>query len=194
MIERLKNYKRTIGVKDTLILRISTIPLAKPWLFSKGICNLGKLICFKSNYIEFFYFHINYKNVIGNGKRFINSIFVLNLDKINITMIQVSDTAKIKIINLMIEDGFDAATDYVRVGVKSGGCSGLSYDLKFDKAKTEDDKIFIDNEITIAVEKKSFLYLAGTILEFSGGINGKGFIFNNPNANRTCGCGESFSL
>jgi iron-sulfur cluster assembly protein len=66
----------------------------------------------------------------------------------------------------------------------------LSYDLKFDKAKSEDDKIFIDNEITIAVEK-SFLYLAGTILEFSGGINGKGFIFNNPNANRTCGCGES---
>jgi iron-sulfur cluster assembly protein len=68
----------------------------------------------------------------------------------------------------------------------------LSYDLKFDKAKSEDDKIFIDNEITI--KKKSFLYLAGTILEFSGGINGKGFIFNNPNANRTCGCGESFSL
>jgi iron-sulfur cluster assembly protein len=67
----------------------------------------------------------------------------------------------------------------------------LSYDLKFDKAKSEDDKIFIDNEITI-VEKKSFLYLAGTILEFSGGINGKGFIFNNPNANRTGGCGESF--
>jgi iron-sulfur cluster assembly protein len=59
----------------------------------------------------------------------------------------------------------------------------LSYDLKFDKAKSEDDKIFIDNEITI--KKKSFLYLAGTILEFSGGINGKGFIFNNPNANRT---------
>ena len=109
-------------------------------------------------------------------------------------MIQVSDTAKKKIIDLMKEDGFDAATDYVRVGVKSGGCSGLSYDLKFDKAKSEDDKIFIDNEITIAVEKKSFLYLAGTILEFSGGINGKGFVFNNPNANRTCGCGESFSL
>jgi iron-sulfur cluster assembly protein len=109
-------------------------------------------------------------------------------------MIQVSDTAKKKIIALMQEDGFDAATDYVRVGVKSGGCSGLSYDLKFDKTKDENDKIFIDNEITIAVEKKSFLYLAGTILEFSGGINGKGFVFNNPNATRTCGCGESFSL
>ena len=66
--------------------------------------------------------------------------------------------------------------------------------LKFDKNKGDDDKIFIDNDITIAVEKKSFLYLAGTILEFSGGLNGKGFVFNNPNATRTCGCGESFSL
>jgi len=109
-------------------------------------------------------------------------------------MIKVSDTAKKKIIELMTDDGFDATTDYVRVGVKSGGCSGLSYDLKFDKDKGEDDKIFTDNNIQIAVDKKSFLYLAGTILEFSGGLNGKGFIFNNPNANRTCGCGESFSL
>jgi iron-sulfur cluster assembly protein len=109
-------------------------------------------------------------------------------------MIKVSDTAKKKIIDLMSDDGFDATKDYVRVGVKSGGCSGLSYDLKFDKTKNEEDKIFIDNDIMIAVEKKSFLYLAGTILEFSGGINGKGFVFNNPNANRTCGCGESFSL
>ena len=114
--------------------------------------------------------------------------------RINLQMIKVSDTAKKKIIDLMKDDGFDAAKDYVRVGVKSGGCSGLSYDLKFDNAKGDEDKIFIDNEITIAVEKKSFLYLAGTILEFSGGINGKGFVFNNPNASRTCGCGESFSL
>jgi iron-sulfur cluster assembly protein len=153
-----------------------------------------KLICFKKNHIDIFYFIICYKNVISNGKRFIYSIFVVNLDKIYITMIQVSETAKKKIIDLMKEDGFDAAVDYVRVGVKSGGCSGLSYDLKFDKTKGEDDKIFVDNDITIAVEKKSFLYLAGTILEFSGGINGKGFVFNNPNASRTCGCGESFSL
>jgi iron-sulfur cluster assembly protein len=153
-----------------------------------------KLIRFKKNHIDFFYFIICYKNVISNGNRFIYSIFVVNLDKIYITMIQVSETAKKKIIDLMKEDGFDAAVDYVRVGVKSGGCSGLSYDLKFDKTKGEDDKIFVDNDITIAVEKKSFLYLAGTILEFSGGINGKGFVFNNPNASRTCGCGESFSL
>ena len=109
-------------------------------------------------------------------------------------MIKVSDTAKKKIVDLMSDDGFDASTDYVRVGVKSGGCSGLSYDLKFDKTKNDEDKIFVDNGITIIVEKKSFLYLAGTILEYSGGLNGKGFVFNNPNASRTCGCGESFSL
>jgi iron-sulfur cluster assembly protein len=109
-------------------------------------------------------------------------------------MIKVSETAKNKIKTLMTDEGFDAQNDFVRVGVKSGGCSGLSYDLKFDKNTTEQDKVFEDNEIKIAVEKKSFLYLAGTILEFSGGLNGKGFVFNNPNANRTCGCGESFSL
>jgi iron-sulfur cluster assembly protein len=109
-------------------------------------------------------------------------------------MIKVSDSAKNKIITLMQEDGFDAGCDYVRVGVKSGGCSGLSYELKFDKQINDNDKIFEDNSIRIAVEKKSFLYLAGTVLEFSGGLNGKGFVFNNPNASRTCGCGESFSL
>lgn len=109
-------------------------------------------------------------------------------------MIKVSDSAKRKIIDLMKDDGYDAQQDYVRVGVKSGGCSGLSYDLKFDKQAGENDKVFENNDIRIAVEKKSFLYLAGTILEFSGGLNGKGFVFNNPNASRTCGCGESFSL
>ena len=109
-------------------------------------------------------------------------------------MIQVSDTASKKIVDMMKDDGFDAALDYVRVGVKSGGCSRLSYELKFDKEIGETDKVFEVNNVRIAVEKKSFLYLAGTILEFSGGLNGKGFVFNNPNASRTCGCGESFSL
>lgn len=109
-------------------------------------------------------------------------------------MIKVSESASKKIIDMMKEEGFDAATDYVRVGVKSGGCSGLSYELKFDKALGENDKVFEDSNVKIVVEKKSFLYLAGTILEFSGGLNGKGFVFNNPNAQRTCGCGESFSL
>ena len=109
-------------------------------------------------------------------------------------MIKVSDTAKQKVMQLMQDDGFDASTDYIRVGVKSGGCSGLSYDLKFDKSQDESVKIFEDNGVKIIVDKKSFLYLIGTTLEYSGGLNGTGFVFNNPNANRTCGCGESFSL
>jgi iron-sulfur cluster assembly protein len=109
-------------------------------------------------------------------------------------MIKVSETAKKKVIELMTEDGFNPTTDYVRVGVKSGGCSGLSYDLKFDKENQEGDKVFVDNDVKIVVDKKSFLYLIGTTLEYSGGLNGTGFVFNNPNANRTCGCGESFSL
>lgn len=109
-------------------------------------------------------------------------------------MIKVSESAKKKVVSLMEEDGFNAANDYVRVGVKSGGCSGLSYDLTFDKEKEENDKVFEDNDIKVIVDKKSFLYLVGTTLEYSGGLNGKGFVFNNPNANRTCGCGESFSL
>jgi iron-sulfur cluster assembly protein len=109
-------------------------------------------------------------------------------------MIKVSDIAKKKVIELMQDDGYNPSTDYVRVGVKSGGCSGLSYDLKFDKENQEGDKVFVDNEVRIIIDKKSFLYLIGTTLEYSGGLNGTGFVFNNPNANRTCGCGESFSL
>lgn len=94
----------------------------------------------------------------------------------------------------MSEEGYDASKDFVRVGVKSGGCSGLSYELKFDDKVEETDKVFEDNDVRIIVDKKSFLYLVGTTLEYSGGLNGKGFVFNNPNAQRTCGCGESFSL
>ncbi|WP_417362567.1 HesB/IscA family protein [Galbibacter sp.] len=109
-------------------------------------------------------------------------------------MIKVSESAKKKIAELMADDGFNVAQDFVRVGVKSGGCSGLSYDLRFDKSKEQEDKVFEDNAVKIIVDKKSFLYLIGTVLEYSGGLNGKGFVFNNPNAQRTCGCGESFSL
>ncbi len=109
-------------------------------------------------------------------------------------MIKVSDHAKEKAIQLMTEDGFQPFEDFIRVGVKSGGCSGLEYVLKFDNEKSDADQIFEDNGIKIIVDKKSILYLAGTTLEYSGGLNGKGFVFNNPNASRTCGCGESFSL
>jgi len=109
-------------------------------------------------------------------------------------VINISEVAKNKVIKLMEDDGFNHSSDFVRVGVKSGGCSGLSYEMKFDKKLEENDKIFEDNDIKIVVDKKSLLYLAGTTLEYSGGLNGKGFVFSNPNANRTCGCGESFSL
>ncbi len=109
-------------------------------------------------------------------------------------MIKVSDSARQKVVTLMQEEGYDAQNDYVRVGVKSGGCSGLSYELRFDREVGETDKVFEDNTVRIIVDKKSFLYLVGTVLEYSGGLNGKGFVFNNPNAQRTCGCGESFSL
>ena len=109
-------------------------------------------------------------------------------------MIKVSSSAREKVAVLMQEEGFDPQSAFVRVGVKSGGCSGLSYDLSFDAQQQENDQLFEDNQVKIVVDKKSLLYIVGTTLEYSGGLNGKGFVFNNPNANRTCGCGESFSL
>jgi iron-sulfur cluster assembly protein len=109
-------------------------------------------------------------------------------------MIKVSPNAQKKVSQLMREEGFNPTQDFVRVGVKSGGCSGLSYELSFDDSKSDQDRLFEDNQVKILVDKKSLLYLLGTTLEYSGGLNGKGFIFNNPNAERTCGCGESFSL
>ena len=109
-------------------------------------------------------------------------------------MIKVSPSAQEKVSQLMREEGFNPTQDFVRVGVKSGGCSGLSYDLSFDNSKSDQDRLFEDNHVKILVDKKSLLYLLGTTLEYSGGLNGKGFIFNNPNAERTCVCGESFSL
>jgi iron-sulfur cluster assembly protein len=109
-------------------------------------------------------------------------------------MITVSETARRKIELLMAEQGKTLQETFIRVGVKGGGCSGLSYDLSFDQALGESDKIFEDNGVRIAVDKKSLLYLAGTCLDYSDGLNGKGFAFQNPNASRTCGCGESFSV
>ena len=107
-------------------------------------------------------------------------------------MIKVSKSAKEQAINLMAAEGKSNA--FIRVGVKGGGCSGLSYELKFDTVETPDDKSFEDNGIKVVVDKKSFLYLVGTELDYAGGLNGRGFVFNNPNADRTCGCGESFSI
>ena len=82
----------------------------------------------------------------------------------------------------------------MRVGVTSGGCSGLSYSLDFDSQILSSDKLFEHNEIKLVVDEKSYLYLVGTTLNYSGGLNGKGFVFENPNASRTCGCGESFAV
>jgi len=107
-------------------------------------------------------------------------------------MIKVTENAKSKAIQLMKEDG--KPDSFIRVGVKGGGCSGLMYELIFDNKLQETDKVFEDNGVKVVVDKKSFLYLIGTELDYSGGLNGKGFVFTNPNANRTCGCGESFSL
>ena len=108
-------------------------------------------------------------------------------------MITVSESAKQKLTALMKEE--NATTEsYVRVGVESGGCSGLSYKMTFDTKLSADDKVFEDKGVKLVVDKKSFLYLVGTELEYSGGLNGKGFSFNNPNANRTCSCGESFAV
>ena len=108
-------------------------------------------------------------------------------------MIKVTPQARDQVVQMMNNDGVNTKTHFVRVGVKSGGCSGLSYELNFDNNLSDTDKIFEDKDIRIVVDKKSFLYLVGTTLEYSGGLNGKGFVFNNPNANRTCGCGESFA-
>lgn len=108
-------------------------------------------------------------------------------------MITITDKAKGKIDQLMLEKQMD--TDYfLRVSVKGGGCSGLMYDLDFDNVATSDDQFFEDRGIRIALDMKSFLYLAGTELDFTDGLSGKGFNFNNPNASRSCACGESFSV
>jgi len=108
-------------------------------------------------------------------------------------MIKVNDNARDQVQRLLAEEGRPEGS-FVRVGVKGGGCSGLMYQLDFDHVMNDDDQSFEDNGVKVVVDKKSFLYLVGTELRYSGGLNGKGFEFHNPNANRTCGCGESFSL
>lgn len=108
-------------------------------------------------------------------------------------MIQITDKAKEQILQIRNTDGY--SNDHnIRVAVKGGGCSGLMYDLAFDSTINDKDQIFEDKGIKILVDKKSLLYLLGTTLDFSDGLNGKGFQFVNPNASRTCGCGESFAV
>jgi len=109
--------------------------------------------------------------------------------------IYISDKAKSKVINLMKDAGVAEDPSYfLRVSVVGGGCSGLSYKMDFDNETKPMDQVFEDKGVKIVTDLKSFLYLVNTELEFSDGLNGKGFYFNNPNASRSCGCGESFAV
>ena len=109
-------------------------------------------------------------------------------------MITIGDKALEHVIELMLADGISPETHFLRVGVKGGGCSGLSYMMDFDDTVTEMDEMIDLKVVRVIVDKKSVLYLYGTQLEYSDGLNGKGFHWVNPQASRTCGCGESFSL
>jgi len=109
--------------------------------------------------------------------------------------IYVSDKAKAKVVKLMEDAGVaDDPSYFLRVGVVGGGCSGLSYKLDFDNETKPMDQVFEDNGVKVVTDLKSFLYLVNTELDFSDGLNGKGFHFNNPNASRSCGCGDSFAV
>jgi iron-sulfur cluster assembly protein len=109
-------------------------------------------------------------------------------------MITITETALEHLKNTMKEEGISNDTHFLRVGVKGGGCSGLSYVMDFETETTETDEIINLPELKVVIDKKSMLYLIGTELRYSSGLNGKGFEWVNPNASRTCGCGESFSL
>ncbi len=109
--------------------------------------------------------------------------------------IYISDSARVKVQQLMKDAGITSDPSYfIRVGVVGGGCSGLSYKMDFDNEQKPTDQVFEDKGLKVVTDLKSFLYLVNTTLEFSDGLNGKGFYFSNPNASRTCGCGESFAV
>lgn len=110
-------------------------------------------------------------------------------------MIFVTEKAKEKVAVLLQKANVEnEAAYFLRVSVVGGGCSGLSYKLDFDNESKPGDQIFEDNGVKVVTDMKSLLYLYNTTLDFSDGLNGKGFHFNNPNATRTCGCGESFAV
>jgi len=108
-------------------------------------------------------------------------------------MIQVTEQAAKKITALKAEDQADHHS-FLRVKVKRGGCSGFSYKMEFDNQTNDKDKIFESGGEKVVVDEQSLLYLIGMVLDFEGGLNGKGFIFQNPNATKTCGCGSSFGV
>lgn len=108
-------------------------------------------------------------------------------------MLQVSESAATKLKSLKAEEGKDDSA-FLRVEVKKGGCSGLSYKMNFDTVTRDGDKTFEFNGEKVVVDTQSYLYLIGMTLDYSGGLNGKGFVFQNPNASKTCGCGASFNV
>ncbi len=109
-------------------------------------------------------------------------------------MIKVSDSARDRILEILKAEGKDAKEWFLRVRVTSGGCSGLTYQLDFDNELKEGDQVFDDNGVRVVTDLRSYLFVHNAILHFTAGLNGKGFHFENPNAARTCACGESFSL
>jgi iron-sulfur cluster assembly protein len=108
--------------------------------------------------------------------------------------IYVTEKAKEKVSQLMQEQGINDPSYFLRVSVVGGGCSGLSYKMDFDNVEKPMDQVFEHNGVKVVTDLKSFLYLVNTELDFSEGLNGKGFYFKNPNASRTCACGESFAV
>jgi iron-sulfur cluster assembly protein len=108
-------------------------------------------------------------------------------------MITLTDSAKNKVLDLLSSNGLEE-NSFVRIAVKAGGCSGLSYDLSFDSVIGDGDEETLYKGFKVVTDVKSLLYIINMTLDFSDGINGKGFQFINPNATRTCGCGESFAI
>ena len=115
----------------------------------------------------------------------------LNSKDPSVKEIKVTAEASSHLLQIMAND--DKAGYGLKVGVKGGGCSGLQYELTFEEGPQKDEKVFESNGLRIFVDLKSYLYLQGLSLDYSGGLNGKGFVFKNPNAVKTCGCGTSFA-
>ena len=109
-------------------------------------------------------------------------------------MIKITEQAAKQVAQIKSEDQSANEKPFLRVEAVMGGCSGMSYKLEFSADKSDDDKTFAEHGVTVVVDKKSYLYLVGMTLDYQGGLNGQGFVFNNPNASRTCGCGASFGV
>jgi iron-sulfur cluster assembly protein len=107
--------------------------------------------------------------------------------------IKITEKAAREVLKIMKENGVPESYG-LRVGVKGGGCSGMTYALGFDAAPREGDTLIEEYNVKLFIDGKSLFYLSGTELDFSDGLNGRGFVFNNPNAVKTCGCGESFNV